>query len=434
LIYALAFDHAGRLWASTDNGVAVQDANATGAARWRHYGMEDGFAWDDGNDHALSIDENDNVWVGTSRGLSRFAPSPNAIPDTASAVVLTSIHGIAREYQSGERPVLPHAQNSLVIQFSGLNFAYETRTHFRYRLLGSERAWTDTRESSVHFEGLPGGSYVFEVIAAGPNGIWSPVPARFAFTVTRPWWLTWSFLIACVLATILLGGALWNFRVRALVALKDRTAELRESHRQLEEIAYYDALTTLPNRRMFTEQCRSRLTISRRLETPFALLLIDLDDFKETNDSFGHDAGDAVLVGSAGLLKLAVRESDCVARLGGDEFAILLISPLDPGGIEAVCERILQSFAEGVDFQGVRLRSTCSIGVAVFPADGDTQDRLYKASDVAMYEAKRMGGNRWFRYQADMAATQKLPEREQAGSAPDRSQMVSSFMPESQGE
>jgi diguanylate cyclase (GGDEF)-like protein len=421
LVYAIALDHKRRLWVSTDNGVVMYDPSLGDPAQWRHYGMEDGFAWDDGNDHALSVDQNDDVWVGTSRGLSRFAPSPYPIPDVASAVVLTSIQGVGQEYQAGDRPVLSRAQNSLIIQFSGLNFAEETRTRYRYRLLGSKSAWTDTRENSVHFEGLPGGSYVFEVIAAGPNGIWSPVPAQFAFKVKRPWWLSWWFIAACVLTVGLLASAFWRFRVRALVAQKefleqqvrDRTAELQESHRQLEEIAYYDVLTTLPNRRMFTEQCRSRLAISRRLGTPFALLLIDLDSFKQTNDSFGHDAGDAVLIGSSTLLKLAVRQSDCVARLGGDEFAILLISPLDPSGIEVVCARILKSLAAGIDFKDTMLKATCSIGVAVFPQDGDTQDRLYKAADLAMYEAKRLGGNRWSRYRPEMEGNQTETDRSQ---------------------
>jgi diguanylate cyclase (GGDEF)-like protein len=425
LIYALALDRAGRIWVSTDNGVAMREAASgeAGAAQgghWRRFGMEDGLVWDDGNDHALSVDAQQDVWVGTSKGLSRFSPLGYSVRGAASAVVLTSIQGVGRDFQAGDRPVLSHEQNSLAIQFSGLNFAYETRTRYRYRLLGSNDAWTDTRENSVHFDGLPGGSYTFEVLAAGPDGVWSAVPARFAFKVERPWWLTWSFLIACVLAAFLLGSLLWNFRVRALVAqkehleqqVKDRTAELRASHRQLEEIAYYDVLTTLPNRRMFTEQCRSRLAMSRRMCTPFAVLLIDLDGFKQTNDSYGHDAGDAVLVGSASLLRLAVRQSDCVARLGGDEFAILLTSPLDPSGIEVVCNRILQSLSHGIDFKEQMLEARCSIGVAVFPADGDTQDRLYKAADLAMYEAKGLGGNRWVRYRVEMEAKQGTLERE----------------------
>jgi diguanylate cyclase (GGDEF)-like protein len=412
-IYALAFDHAGRLWVTTDNGVNVMEQG-----HWRSYGTEDGLIWDDGNDHALSIDSQDNVWIGTARGLSRYAAPPYPIPDPPSAAVLTSIHGVVQEFQAQERPVLSHAQDSLLIQFSGLNYSSETRTRYRYRLLGYKTAWTDTREKSVHFEGLPSGSYTFEVVAAGPNGLWSLAPARFAFSVKPPWWLSWWFLTACVIVALLLARALWRYRVRALVAQKnfleqqviDRTAELRESHRQLEAIAYYDVLTSLPNRRMFTEQFRSRLAVSRRHGHSFALLLIDLDSFKQTNDSFGHDAGDAVLVETAALLLAAVRESDCVARLGGDEFAILLVSPTDLAGIESVCKRIVDGFLAGFPFKGGTLKAGCSIGAAVYPSNGDSQESLYKCADIALYEAKRMGGNNYCHYRLDQAGELKSGE------------------------
>ena len=401
LIYALTFDTSGRLWATTDNGVNVLEHD-----RWRHYGMEDGLIWDDGDDLALSADHDGNVWVGTSGGLSRFAPLHYTIPDPPPPIVLTSIQGGSQTFQPEDRPVLSHAQDSLLIQFSGLNYSSETRMRFRYRLTGYEKNWNETLERNVHFAGLPAGKYVFEVVAAGSNGLWSPVPARFAFSVKPPWWLSWWFIAICVIVALILARALWRYRVRVLVAQKelleqqviDRTAELRESHRQLEEIAYYDALTSLPNRRMFTEQFRSRLALSRRQVDSFALLLIDLDSFKQTNDSFGHDAGDAVLIESANLLRAAVRESDCVARLGGDEFAILLITPTDPAGVEMVCQRIVESFATGVSFNTSILKASCSVGVAVFPCDGDTQEGLYKSADMALYEAKRLGGNTYCRY------------------------------------
>ena len=401
LIYAMTFDSAGRLWASTDNGVDVLEQG-----HWRHYGTEDGLIWDDGDDLALSADVEGNVWIGTSRGLSRFTRPSFPLPDLPAAIVLTSIQGVSGDYLSSDHPVLSRAQDSLQIQFSGLNFSSPTHTRYRYRLLGRKKTWTDTHESSVRFESLPGGDYVFEVIAAGANGLWSPTPARFAFTVKPPWWLTWWFLSGSLLAAFIFGRMLWWYRVHALVVAKERleklvierTAELQESHRQLEEIAYYDVLTSLPNRRMFTEQFRSRLALSRRHGTGFALLLIDLDDFKEINDTHGHDAGDAVLVETARLLFTAARESDCVARLGGDEFAILLMNPIDPDGIAMASGRIIESLASGAEFKGTKLTARCSVGVAIYPSDGGTQDALYKAADVALYEAKRSGGGRACRF------------------------------------
>jgi len=394
LIYALALDAGGRLWASTDDGVNVLEQG-----HWRHYGTEDGLIWDDGDDLALSIDREGKVWVGTSGGLSRFARLPYTIPVLAPPVVLTSIQDGAREFQPGDQPALPHADSSLFIQFSGLNYAHESHVRFRYRLLGYETAWHETRERSIRFASLPGGHYVFEVYAVTPNGVTSTAPAQFVFSVMRAWWQTWWFALLCVLAVVLLARAIWDFRVRVLLGQKlalerevaERTAELRESHRQLEELAYCDMLTGLPNRRMYAEQFRTRLALARRHKETFALLLIDLDHFKQINDTFGHDVGDAVLIETSARLKVIVRESDCLARLGGDEFAILLSSAADVAGIEAFCGRIVESFETGMDFKEEHLQVRCSVGIAMFSDKNDNQEQLYKSADLALYDAKRMG-------------------------------------------
>ena len=396
-IYGLNFDHEGRLWVSTDNGVSELENG-----RWRHYGTEDGLIWDDGDNLAQYVDREDNVWVGTSGGLSRYSRPRDAIADSAPKVVLTSIKGGGRAFQIGDDPVLDHAQSSILIRFSSLNYSSETRTQFRYRLQGYEGAWNETRERDVHYAALPAGRYVFEVIAAGPNGLWSPVPAQFSFTVKPPWWLTWWFVALCLVSAALLARAVWQFRVRVLLAQKallerevrDRTAELTESHRHLEEIAYYDVLTSLPNRRMFSEQFRLRLLLAQRHGESFGLLLVDLDHFKQVNDLFGHDAGDVVLAETAVRLRAAVRESDCAARLGGDEFGILLVSAEGKDGIEAVCRRILESIGSGMTFDGKELKIGCSVGAAVYPDDGDTGEGLYKSADLALYDAKRKGGRR----------------------------------------
>jgi len=405
LVYALAFDREGRLWTSTDSGV-----NVMAQGRWRHYGSEDGLIWDDGDDLALYVDREDNVWVGTSGGLSRYSTPRVPIPESVPQAVLTSIKGGSQEFQVADHPVLSHAQSSLLIRFSSLNYSSETRMRFRYRLQGFENAWNETSERDVHYAGLPAGSYVFEVMAAGLNGAWSPVPAQFSFSVKPPWWLSWWFMASCLGLALVLARALWRFRVRLLLAQKqileqqvaDRTAELIESHRHLEEIAYHDVLTSLPNRRMFTEQFRTRLALARRHGDPFALLLVDLDDFKRVNDVFGHDAGDAVLIETALRLRAAVRESDCAARMGGDEFGILLVSAQDKDDIEAVCMRIIESIAVGMLCKETNLKIGCSIGVALFPDSGNTEEALYKSADLALYDAKRTGPSVFCWHQEEM--------------------------------
>jgi diguanylate cyclase (GGDEF)-like protein len=404
LIYALAFDTTGRLWATTDNGVGVLERGS-----WHHYGREDGLVWDDGDSRALNTDAAGNIWIGTSGGLSRYSPT-HSVSESSPQVVLTAIESASQKWDTDDHPTLPHAHRSLLIRFSSLSYQSETSTRFRYRLMGYENSWTETTERSVYFAALPAGHYIFEVAGAGTNSLWSSQPAHFSFNIDTPWWQSWWFITCSLLVGLLSATFLWHHRVRLLVEQKehlerqvsDRTAELRESHRQLEEIAYFDMLTSLPNRRRFSEEIRTRLAIAHRYGSPLALLLIDLDHFKLINDTFGHDAGDAVLVETALRLKLAVRESDFVVRLGGDEFAILVAATDTAAGIETVCRRIVEAFCIGIPFSGNTLKAGCSVGIAIFPYDGETQDALYKTADLALYEAKRTGRNSFCWHQPEL--------------------------------
>jgi diguanylate cyclase (GGDEF)-like protein len=396
LIFAIAFDRAGRLWATTDNGVDVREQG-----RWRHYRQENGLIWNDTSGHAVLVDRAGSLWVGTSNGLSRFTALPYPVPALQPQAVLTSIKTASLKFMPGDTPALAHEQNSLLIRFSSLCFSLTSQIRYRYRLRGAGDAWNETQEKSVRFVGLSAGKYVFEVIAAGPDGVWSRSPAQFAFSIEPPRWQSRWFLAIYLLLAMLLGGGAWQLRTRALVAQKRllerqvaaRTAELSESHRRLEELAFCDALTSIPNRRMFVEQYRMQMHFSSRRSESFALLLIDLDRFKQINDGFGHDAGDAVLVEVAARLRTAVRDSDFVARVGGDEFAILVVPAPNREGVEAVCQRVIHSFDTKISFLDTTLDAGCSIGIALYPEDGDTQKELYKSADLALYKAKRIHRN-----------------------------------------
>lgn len=206
-------------------------------------------------------------------------------------------------------------------------------------------------------------------------------------------------------SVLLLGGAsaeqrlardaLQKLNLDLEARVERRTAELLASQRQLERAAFYDVLTGLPNRRLLEERFASCGVTARRKGDRFALLLIDLDHFKEINDNFGHDAGDSLLVITASRLKAAVRDSDVVGRMGGDEFMVLLPEAGDKAAIEVVCHRILESLGTTMVFKAWTLRTSPSIGVARFPDDGATWQSVYKAADLALYEAKRAGRNTW---------------------------------------
>jgi diguanylate cyclase (GGDEF)-like protein len=203
-------------------------------------------------------------------------------------------------------------------------------------------------------------------------------------------------ILGAVLALLQIRTSYLRRRQRELEQqVAHQTAELRKREHQLEQMAYCDSLTGLPNRRAFLEQFDHQAALVQRQGGTFALLLIDLDRFKNINDSLGHDAGDALLIESARRLQAAVRKSDYVYRLGGDEFAILLIDPGDAASIEMCGHKIVECFVAPVPFQTTEMLTSPSVGIARFPADGESLDALYKVADAALYEAKRSGRNTW---------------------------------------
>jgi diguanylate cyclase (GGDEF)-like protein len=183
------------------------------------------------------------------------------------------------------------------------------------------------------------------------------------------------------------------------MALEQRTDELQKSQQQLEQLAYYDGLTGLANRRLFSDDLRHLMAQAQRNGLGLYLLLIDLDHFKQINDTLGHDAGDAVLRAVSACLTAAVRESDRTARLGGDEFAVLLPDTSEPEAAEAVCRRIVEGLAQVLpQMQPSPAMPSASIGAACYPRDAQDVDALYKAADLALYEAKHAGRARWRLY------------------------------------
>ena len=167
----------------------------------------------------------------------------------------------------------------------------------------------------------------------------------------------------------------------------------KEAEEQLRHRASSDPLTDLPNRAMFFDRLQQALLLARRYEQPFALLYVDLDHFKEVNDSLGHAAGDQLLIETAQRLLDAVRESDTVARLGGDEFAIILEHLEDEQEIEVIARRIVADLALPFKLKGGVATVSGSIGIAIYPLGGTDTDTLTLNADRALYQAKAKGRN-----------------------------------------
>lgn len=170
-------------------------------------------------------------------------------------------------------------------------------------------------------------------------------------------------------------------------------SERKRAEQLLAEMAHRDSLTGLPNRLLFYELAEQVIKETRRDEQQMAILFVDLDGFKAVNDQYGHQAGDALLIHIAERLQQHVRQSDTVARLGGDEFLVMLRDINAMTDIELLGRKLVSGLAEPMLIEGHECRVTASIGIAVYPQDGDHVDQLIASADRAMYQAKHAGKN-----------------------------------------
>lgn len=179
-------------------------------------------------------------------------------------------------------------------------------------------------------------------------------------------------------------------------------SERKEAEMKIAHQAHYDALTDLPNRILALDRLSQLINEAKRNMTEVAVLFLDLDNFKNYNDTLGHDVGDEILIATAKRLSDVMRNSDSLGRLGGDEFIVLIGDVSDPLDAHKVAENILRCFDKPYEINGRELKLTTSIGIAIFPNDGRSIKELLKNSDTAMYHAKKQGRNRFSFFAEDM--------------------------------
>ncbi|MHB8723206.1 MAG: putative bifunctional diguanylate cyclase/phosphodiesterase [Steroidobacteraceae bacterium] len=184
---------------------------------------------------------------------------------------------------------------------------------------------------------------------------------------------------------------------------RKREAESALAHAQrVEYLAYHDGLTGLPNRSLFSKLLSQSIKEAKRYQRGLAVAFLDLDRFKQINDTLGHEAGDQLLQDVAARLKCAVRDSDVVARLGGDEFVVLLPMTADANGVATVAQKMLNGIAKPFKLAGQEFRVTASIGISSYPQDGVDEQTLTKNADIAMYQAKAEGKNNFQLFSAKL--------------------------------
>lgn len=205
----------------------------------------------------------------------------------------------------------------------------------------------------------------------------------------------------------------------------------KKTEEQLEELAFSDALTKLPNRALFHQRLKQELRSCQRHEKKLALLFIDLDRFKNINDSLGHTSGDLLLVTVAERIKHAVRDVDTVARMGGDEFTVIISDLEDEYTLADVAAKILSSVIQPVWIYQHEITPHMSIGISLYPRDGDSVDELTRHADMAMYHAKSEGGDRFHYFQEEMntESGRRLALESEMNAGLEQGQFVPFFQP-----
>lgn len=188
-------------------------------------------------------------------------------------------------------------------------------------------------------------------------------------------------------------------KVSHVVIVSRDISEQINYEEQLKEIAYFDHLTNLPNRRLFEDRLNQMLAHSNRSNRSFALMYLDGDEFKEINDDLGHGIGDEYLYFVGKRIKKWMREEDTVARIGGDEFAVILTNIETREEAERVAKRLQQSLSQPYNIKGVTIQSSFSIGISLFPEDGQTKEQVIQHADKALYYSKEKGKNEISTYQ-----------------------------------
>jgi diguanylate cyclase (GGDEF)-like protein len=189
-------------------------------------------------------------------------------------------------------------------------------------------------------------------------------------------------------------GAICGGQKLVFCVCRDIT-ERKKIEQKLSKMATHDALTELPNRLLLTDRFDISVARAKRNAGNVSIMMLDLDHFKYVNDTLGHDIGDKLLKAIGNMLKGIVRKSDTVARMGGDEFVLLLPEVNDLQNIQRIAQKILDDFKKPFPINGHNLLITTSIGIAVYPSDGEDFESLMTSADKAMYYAKESGRNNY---------------------------------------
>ena len=387
-----------RLWAATTRGLMAIDLNDSSVMR---FGTSDGLVIDEFYARSGDSGADGRIYFGGLGGFVSFLPEEVELmlePPTAD-VVTAWVDGDPVPINA--QIELPPLVDTLRLRYIAADYRQATGNRFRWRLLDddedTEEAWSPvSAEPEAFFVGLEPGEYQFELQAANSNGLWNAQAAAVSLLVKPAWWQTRWGQAGIIIVGLLLVWA-WNYwnthririRNRELqVEVGQQTQALQRANRSLEVAASTDYLTNLLNRRGFLARVNAEEPV---LQHFFAV--IDVDNFKQFNDRYGHETGDLVLQHVADLLREGTRDDDVVARWGGEEFIVRLDAVDRDAAIEAV-ERIREAISSGPPAEGLDLPPiSVTIGLAQ-QAPGEASMTTIHRADTRLLLGKQQGKNR----------------------------------------
>jgi diguanylate cyclase (GGDEF)-like protein len=320
------------------------------------------------------------LYLGSTRGLVSINTSLLSTNQFNAPIQITGVksanQNLLTHLDSKLAPAisLPYTNNNLEITFAAMDFTHPKNNQYQFRLIGTDEKWrTISHNDSIHYNNLAAGNHTFKVKGTNSDGQWSTNLASFNITIEWPWWF------------YSIGGMAIVLLLLTTTFLLNRRKYLQFLH----EKAHTDTLTHLANRYSFNTQLSQHAVDKSR----FALVMLDIDNFKVVNDSLGHHVGDLMLIEVAKRLQSCVRTSDTLARLGGDEFAIIVSRFYDLPKLYEMTERIRSLLNQNYHIDEHIIACSSSIGVALYPQDAKDNQTLLTYADAAMYAAKKNGRN-----------------------------------------
>ncbi len=386
--YAIMVDHRGWLWVGTDLGITVFDGR-----RWVSAGSDQGLLSNGVSEDGLREDPDGSVWIATDRGVSHIRDPASLFADRPIAAVVTEANLGSRTVGHGR---IPYSREPLLVELGTPNHGVERSVQFRYRLSGVDATWVTSSSGLVRYSFVPPGDHVLTVIADDVLTHRHSAPTVLTVEVGFPWWrqswaeLLWSVSAFTLTYAVIL--AVMRVRYRGMYA---RQAELErhvaEATAHIRHQAAHDQLTGLLVRREVERR------LEERLRGPFGreellVALLDVDHFKNINDTCGHLGGDEVLRALGSIIKRHLRGDEFAGRYGGEE-ALLVLDDWDGSTAERILNLHLAMRHDTFNAGGKPIRVTCSVGLA-WALPGDTWETLIGRADAALYEAKSGGRDR----------------------------------------